>query len=104
MIAISPYEVDDALSRHGGEMMIRKVGDVVYGDGFVCKVVALYTLDSDVLEGLSARLERICYYALGFVLNRVTNINLLALDFGISPLHALPKLSDAALHIFNYLM
>ena len=101
---LSPYEVDGTLSRYGSKMIRWKVGYVVNGLIFVCKIVALHALDSDVLEGLSVRLKRIGHYALRLVLNRVLNINLLVLEFSFSFRHSLPKLSDAALHVLNHLM
>ena len=101
---ISSYEVDGTLSRHGGIVIVWKVSDVTYGSGFVCKVVTLHILDSDVFECLSVRFKRIGYYAFGFTLNRIFDINLLVLVFRLNPRHALPKISDAALHVFNHLM
>ena len=71
-------------------MILWKVGDVAYGLRFVCKVVALHALDSDVLKLLSVRLKRISYYALRLILNRVVNINLLVLDFGFNSLTCPP--------------
>ena len=80
-IILSPYEVDGALSCHGGKVVISKVGDVLYGLGFVRVLVTLHTFHSDVFERLGARLKRISYYALRLILNRVFNINLLVLNF-----------------------
>ena len=54
---ISPYEVDGTLSCHGSKMKLWKVGDVVNGLIFVCEVVALHALYSDVLESLRVRLK-----------------------------------------------
>ena len=101
---LSPYEVDGTLSCHGSKMKLWKVGDVVNGLTFICEVVALYALDSDVLEGLRVRLKRIGYYALRLVLNRIFDINLLVLVFRLNPRHTLSKLSNAALHVLDHLM
>ena len=87
IIIPSSYEVDGALSCYGGKVAPWKVMDVVYGLRFLCVVVALYTFHSDIFERLSARLERISYYVLRLVLNRVFNINLLVLDFSFDFRH-----------------
>ena len=60
-------------------MILRKIGDVVNVLIFVCEVFALHAIDSNVLEGLSARLKRIGYYTLRLVFYRITHINLLVI-------------------------
>ena len=88
IIIQSSYEVDGAVPCHGSKVPPWKVGDVVYGLGFLCVVVAFHAFHSDVFERLSARLKIISYYALRLVLNRVVNINMLVLDFRFDSWHA----------------
>ena len=70
-------------------MTIWKVGDVIYGLICLSVVITFYVVHSDVFECLGVRLKRISYYALRLVLNRVSNINLLVLDFSFGFRHAM---------------
>ena len=81
IINLSPYQVDDTLSRYGGKVVLWKVGDMIYGLRFLSVVVTFHALHSDVFERLSVSLKRIGYYALRLVFNGVFNINLLVLNF-----------------------